>query len=183
MAPDGGRSERLRSSRVGEGVPLEQYRLMFERNPHPMWVYDRDTLGFLAVNDAAVAHYGYSREEFLAMTITDIRPAEDIPALRENVARYERAEGGIDAAGCWRHCKKDGSIIEVEITSHELPFGRRRGKVVLANDVTLRRRTERAQRAQLAVARGLAEAATIEEAGAGLLEALGAMLGWEAAAL
>ena len=99
----------------------EQYRLMFERNPHPMWVYDRDTLGFLAVNDAAVAHYGYSREEFLAMTIKDIRPAEDIAALRENVARYERAAGGIDAAGCWRHCKKDGSIIQVEITSHELP--------------------------------------------------------------
>ena len=153
---------------------------MFKRNPHPMWVYDRDTLGFLAVNDAAVAHYGYSPEEFLSMTINDIRPAEDIPALAENVARYERVAGGLDAAGCWRHRKRDGSIIEVEITTHELPFGRRRGKVVLAHDVTPRRRTERAQ---LAVARGLSESGTMKEACAGLLEALGATMGWKAAAL
>ena len=59
----------------------QRYRMLFERNPLPMWVYDVETLGFLAVNDAAVRHYGYSREEFLAMTITDIRPPEDVPAL------------------------------------------------------------------------------------------------------
>ena len=55
-----------------------RYRTLFESNPHPMWVYDVESLKFLTVNDAAVAHYGYSREEFLAMTIMDIRPVEDI---------------------------------------------------------------------------------------------------------
>ena len=65
----------------------ERYRLLFESNPQPMWVYDLETLAFLAVNESAVHHYGYSREDFLAMTIKDIRPAEDLPALYDSVAR------------------------------------------------------------------------------------------------
>ena len=65
----------------------EGYRLLFESNPHPMWIYDRDTLAFLAVNDAAVHDYGYTRGEFLAMTIKDIRPPEDVPSLLEKVSR------------------------------------------------------------------------------------------------
>jgi diguanylate cyclase (GGDEF)-like protein/PAS domain S-box-containing protein len=173
MRQDGTEDAEQLASEAGEGVPLEQYRLMFERNPHPMWVYDLDTLGFIAVNDAAIAHYGYAREEFLAMTIMDIRPADEQVALLENIARYERGERGLEAAGTWHHLKKDGTIIEVEITSHELPFGGQRGKVVLAHDVTARRSAEAAQRAQLAVARGLAESVTVEEALPRLLEALG----------
>lgn len=111
----------------------EKYRILFENNPHPMWVYDLETLGFLTVNDAALEHYGYSRDEFLSMTIKDIRPAEDIPPLLENVSRVTT---GIDKAGVWRHRKKDGTLIEVEITSHVVDFGGRRGEIVLANDVT-----------------------------------------------
>jgi len=65
----------------------ERYRMMFEANPHPMWVYDQETLDFLAVNEAATAHYGYSREEFLRMTIKDIRPPEEIPALMDNLVQ------------------------------------------------------------------------------------------------
>ncbi len=171
------------ATRAGEQVSLEQYRLMFERNPHPMWVYDRDTLAFIAVNDAAVAHYGYSRDEFLGMTIEDIRPTEDLPALAENLTDYERAPGSFEMAGCWRHRKKDAAIIEVEISSHELPFAGRRGKVVLAHDVTARRRAERAQRAQLAVIESLAAGGTVEEAGPKLLETLAATMRWDAAAL
>ena len=72
--------ERLRESEAS-------YRRLFEVNPHPMWVYDLETLRFLAVNDAAVRRYGYSREEFLALTIRDIRPPEDVPALLSFVAR------------------------------------------------------------------------------------------------
>ncbi len=117
----------------------EQYRLLFESNPHPMWVYDLETLSFLAVNDAAIHHYGYSRDEFLSMTIKDIRPSEDVPALLENVSRVT---SGIDAAGVWRHKKKDGSIIFVEITSHTLTFKGRRAELVLANNITERRRAE-----------------------------------------
>ncbi len=111
----------------------EKYRILFESNPHPMWVYDIETLKFLTVNDAAVAHYGHSRDEFLAMTLKDIRPAEDILPLLENVARITT---GIDKAGVWRHRKKDGTVIHVEITSHVVDFGGRRGEIVLANDVT-----------------------------------------------
>ena len=59
--------------------------MLFEASPTPMWVYDADTLAFLAVNDAAIRHYGYSRDEFLAMTIKDIRPAEDVPRLLADV--------------------------------------------------------------------------------------------------
>jgi PAS domain S-box-containing protein len=121
----------------------ERYRLLFEANPHPMWVYDLETLRFLAVNEAAVRHYGYTREEFFTMTIKDIRPAEDVPALLENVTHRR---GGLDEAGVWRHRTKDGRIIAVEITSHELLFAGRRAEVVLANDVTERMRVEAALR-------------------------------------
>lgn len=111
------------------------YRQLFESNPHPMWVYDLETLRFLAVNPVAIAKYGYSEAEFLAMTIADIRPPEDIPRLRENVASVSQ---GIDFAGIWRHRLKDGRLITVEITSHTLEFAGRRAELVLANDVTER---------------------------------------------
>ena len=117
----------------------ERYRLLFKNNPHPMWVYDLDTLAFLAVNEAAVYQYGYSREEFFSMTIKDIRPPEDVPALVDKVSKvYE----GFDTARIWRHRKKDGSIIEVEISSHTLNFNGRRAKLILAIDVTERRLLE-----------------------------------------
>jgi PAS domain S-box-containing protein len=116
-----------------------RYRLLFERNPHPMWVYDLETLRFLMVNDAAVDSYGYGRDEFLAMTIKDIRPAEDIPPLLENVARVTT---GRDRAGVWRHRRKDGSILPVEITAHVMDFAGRRAELVLANDVTERLKLE-----------------------------------------
>jgi two-component system cell cycle sensor histidine kinase/response regulator CckA len=118
----------------------ERYRLMFESNPQPLWVYDLETLRFLAVNEAAVRHYGYSREEFLAMTVRDIRPPEDVPALMENVANVR---GGFDEAGTWRHRKRDGGVIDVEINSHELMFAGRRAELVLANNITERKRVER----------------------------------------
>ncbi len=118
----------------------EQYRLLFEGNPHPMWVYDLETLAFLAVNNAAIHHYGYSRDEFLAMTIKDIRPTEDIPALLDSI---RKAPTGMGESGIWRHRKKDSSIIFVEITSHTTTFVGKPAKLVLANDVTERKRAER----------------------------------------
>ena len=114
----------------------ERYRSLFAANPHPMWFFDTETFAFLEVNDAAVAHYGFERDEFLAMTIADIRPPEDVPRLREAVGRV--GEGMIDQAGAWRHRKKDGSIIFVEITSHAVEYNGRRAEVVLAHDVTAR---------------------------------------------
>jgi hypothetical protein len=120
-----------------------RYRLLFESNPFPMWVYDLETLSFLAINEAAVHRYGYSREEFLAMTIKDIRPPEDVPALLDNISK---AFSGLDEAGAWRHQKKDGTVIDVEITSYPLSFAGRRAELVLASDITERKRAAEALR-------------------------------------
>jgi PAS domain S-box-containing protein len=117
-----------------------KYRLLFENNPQPMWVYDLETLSFLAVNDAAVFKYGYSRDEFLQMTIKDIRPSEDISRLLNNVSSVT---SGIYNSGVWRHCKKDGSIIFVEITSYVLEFEGRKSELILSNDITDRINAER----------------------------------------
>lgn len=118
----------------------QQYRLLFESNPHPMWVFDQQTLAFLAVNDAAVRHYGYSRDEFRDLTIKDIRPPEDVQALQEHL---EARPPGRGSAGTWRHQKKDGTVITVEITSHDLVWQHGPARMVLAVDVTERRSLER----------------------------------------
>jgi two-component system cell cycle sensor histidine kinase/response regulator CckA len=116
----------------------ERYRTLFESNPHPMWVYERDTLRFLAVNDSAVLSYGYSREEFLEMTIEDIRPTEDRAALRASA----KAASGVAHAGAWRHRTKDGSLLDVEITSHDVSFSGWPARLVQASDITERKRLE-----------------------------------------
>ncbi|PPD49209.1 MAG: histidine kinase [Methylobacter sp.] len=117
----------------------QRYRLLFETNPHPMWVYDLETLAFLAVNNAAIVHYGYSREEFLAMAVKDIYPQEDLPKLFDSIGRVTP---GIDKAGILHHRRKDGSVILVEITSHVLDFGGRRAELMLAFDITERMKME-----------------------------------------
>lgn len=135
-----GISEDITESRLAHEAIIAseaRYRELFNASPLPMWVYDLQTLAFLAVNDAAIAHYGYAREQFLAMSITDIRPVEDLPTLQRNLdAHY--ASDAIERAGTWRHRKCDGTIIQVEISSHVIDFAGRRGKLVLANDVTQR---------------------------------------------
>lgn len=120
-----------------------QYRLLFESNPQAMWVYDLETRRFLAVNNAAIHHYGYSRAEFLAMTIADIRPAEDVAILKNYLTNPNPP---FNRAGEWRHRKKDGTIINVEITSNRLDFEGRRAVFVLANDITERKAAEKALR-------------------------------------
>jgi PAS domain S-box-containing protein len=119
----------------------ERYRDLFENNPHPTWVYDIETLRFLAVNDAAVRHYGFSREEFLSMTIKDIRPLEQVPELFDCMTNLTPR---LHQAGVWQHRRKDGSIIDTEITSSEMIFNGRRARLVLANDITQRKLAEEA---------------------------------------
>jgi PAS domain S-box-containing protein len=110
----------------------ERYRELFDGGPLPMWVFDVETLRFLEVNAAAIRHYGYSRDEFLAMTIKDIRPAEDVEPL------IDMLRNGARNPRIWRHRKRDGSTILVEVTAHSLPAQKRRSHLVLANDVTAR---------------------------------------------
>jgi PAS domain S-box-containing protein len=121
----------------------EEYRLLFKANPCPMWLCDQDTLQFLAVNDAAILHYGYSREEFLAMSTKQTRAAEDVMALLEYLAT---TPGEHANAGVWRHRKKDDSIIDVDVTWHKVEFGNRPSYLVLANDVTEKKQSEMALR-------------------------------------
>jgi PAS domain S-box-containing protein len=111
----------------------EEYRLLFESNPCPMYVLDERTLAFLAVNQSAVTHYGYSREEFLKMRAQDIRPANDVPALLSYIGQHSER---CDAAGVWQHQKKDGTIIEVDVNWHKLDFAGRPAYLVMANDIT-----------------------------------------------
>ncbi len=121
----------------------ERHRKLFDNNPHPTWVFDRETLRFLGVNAAAVRKYGYSKDEFLAMTLKGIRPPEDVPALLETV----RALGDEnESSGAWRHRLKDGTIIDTENTSYALSFLGRAARVVVAVDVTQRKRDEAEKR-------------------------------------
>ncbi len=114
-------------------------RLLFEANPLPMFVYDRETLRFLEVNDAAVTFYGYSRDEFLALRITDIRPAEDVPRLEKHLAEKSPI---FRQAGTWRHKLKDGQVVDVEVSSHHLEWNGRPAALIVAQDITERLRTE-----------------------------------------
>ncbi len=118
-----------------------QSAVLFDANPLPMWVYDLETLAFLAVNEAAVEHYGYSREQFLTMSVADIRPDDDAAAFRKSL---QDESAGMQHSGLWRHRNRQGAIINVEVTSHSLNFLGRRARLVLANDVTERNRSERA---------------------------------------
>jgi two-component system cell cycle sensor histidine kinase/response regulator CckA len=121
----------------------ERYRTMFERSPQPMWMFECDTLRIVDVNDAAVRHYGYSREEFLSLTLADIRPSEDVAAMKEQVAR-EAAMLSDDRT--WRHRKKDGTIIHVDVRASELVVDGKIVRLVQVTDVTARVRAEEALR-------------------------------------
>ena len=115
------------------------YKFLFENNPLPMWIYDLETLQFLTINDSAVEKYGFSRDEFLSMTLKDIRPAEDVPLLIDQISGHQE---GFQQSGSWRHRLKNGKIIFVEITSRQLNFNEKKARFVLAQDITERQIAE-----------------------------------------
>jgi diguanylate cyclase (GGDEF)-like protein/PAS domain S-box-containing protein len=116
----------------------ESSRLLFDENPIPMWVVDKDTRRFLAVNNAAISHYGYGREQFLALTTSDIRPAEDHEKFQHFVRRGNWTQG--DAA--WRHLKSDGSIILVTVYTRPLVHDERPAWLCAIIDITERSRAD-----------------------------------------
>ena len=111
----------------------EGFRQLFNCNPHPTWVFDVETLRFVEVNDAAIEHYGYSREEFRGMRITDLHPSQEVPLVEEAVAT---PKDGIRRFGTWVHRTKDGRLINVDVAAHDLEFRGRRGRLVVAHDIT-----------------------------------------------
>ncbi len=135
------RRERARTQQVLHDSEAS-FRLLFANNPLPMWVYDAESLRFLQANDAAVAHYGYSREEFLQMRIADLWGPEEMPHLPAGTAAEPTV---MDLAGEWRHRLKDGRTIDVEVVSHRLEFAGRTAALVVAQDVTERKRAEEAR--------------------------------------
>ncbi len=131
---EAGRSRAEEALRASE----EQYRVLFENSPLTKWLYDVDTLRFLAVNDAAVRTYGYSREEFLGMTIMGIRPPQDVPQL-ETAMKRRVDEGHL---GVWPHRRKDGTVFKAEIHAHTFLQDGATHRLIVAMDVTESRRLE-----------------------------------------
>jgi PAS domain S-box-containing protein len=129
----------LRAAEQEASSTADAYRHLFDNHPQPMWIYDEDTLEIFEVNQAAVEDYGYSRDQFLAMTIKELRPPEEVPALLDSVA----AARSRDDSGPWRHVRRNGTVIEVDIVSHQVEFRGRRGRLIVVTDVTERQRLRR----------------------------------------
>lgn len=112
-----------------------KYSDLFHLSPQPMWVYDLETYRYLDVNAAAITHYGYTREEFLSMTIKDIRPPSEIPKVEAAVA-FSRQHDELFSKGLFKHRKKNGEIIQVEVRSNIIKSHGRKAEIILAQDIT-----------------------------------------------
>ncbi len=130
---------RRQQAQEAEHQTSERFRFLFANNPLPMWVYDPETLRFLEVNDAATAYFGFPRQEFLRMTIADIRPAEEVPALLEMLNTPQSAQRH---SGVWRHIRKSGEVIWMDVSSHALDWSGRAALLVVARDVTESHRSQ-----------------------------------------
>jgi len=120
---------RAQEAEVSRSERIDEADCVLQQSPVPMWIFDVSTFAFLAVNDAAIRQYGYSRHEFLSMTILDIRPSTDVqPLLREELLEHRHASRG----EVWTHRKKDGTLVTVEITSREVAFQGRKAELVIA---------------------------------------------------
>jgi PAS domain S-box-containing protein len=126
-------TERARNQKALEDSE-RRYRALFDVHPQPMWVVDANTLAFLAVNGAAMRLYGYSKEEFLALTADQIRPEEDVDDLRRAFADWSNNY----SQRLWRHRKKSGEVIPVKVTSFNLEFAGRRARLGVIEDLTER---------------------------------------------
>lgn len=111
----------------------KKYHNLFDLSPIPMWVYGQETLKFLNVNKAAIEHYGYSKEAFLSMTVNDIKPSEEVARMEEVITRIENSK---NLKSVYRHLKKNGELIDVEIQSSEIYFNDNKACLVLSNDIT-----------------------------------------------
>jgi len=175
---------RMREAEEARRETEQRYELLFESSSLPTWICDLESFQFLAVNQAALKHYEYSRDEFLTMSLRDIQPVEDLPAVDGDIFKVPRA---FPNASEWRHTKKGGMIIEVEVIWHELLYLGRRAALVLAKDITDRKHAEEERERLLDMeqkARGEAEAANrtkdefLATVSHELRAPLNAMLGW-----
>ena len=156
----------------------QRYRALFEHNPLPMWVVDCDTLRFLAVNEAAIRHYGFTRQEFLGMRTVDLRLPTDT-AISHPCLEAEGQSQPLQV----RHRRKDGSTIEVEMVRHNIIFDGKRAAVILSNDVTERNRVHQRLGAFWNLGRHLSAARTPKEAARVIAQTADRLFGWDACLL
>jgi len=174
---EAGERAQLRKAETDLRASEKQYRLLFQDNPNPMWVFDLETLAFLEVNTAAIRHYGYTRGEFLRMTISDIREMEKKNSPENAVA---------DVAGrglVWRHRKKSGALIESEVVWTPMAFQGRFAALTMATDVTERRQVEHRNSVFSKLSHRLSAATTAPEAAMIICEAADALFRWDDFAL
>jgi PAS domain S-box-containing protein len=156
----------------------KQYRLLFQENPNPMWVFDMETLAIMEVNEAAVQHYGYSRDEFLKLTMTNLRAPEKNGHGKVNGQKVElhthNTHGHI-----WRHLRKQGDIIEVDVIWSPMAFQGRFSALAMATDVTERRRGEHRNSVFLDLSHRLSTATTAAEAAHFIRESADALFEWD----
>ncbi len=155
----------------------KQYRLLFQDNPNPMWVFDLETLAFLEVNESAILHYGYAREEFLAMKMSDLRLVEG--GGRPTGVNLTDAESG----RVWKHRRKDGTIVDVEVVWGPMVFHSRFAALTMVTDVTERRRNEHRNQVFSKLSHRLSAATTAVEAATIICEASDALFAWDDFAL
>jgi len=171
--------QRQRSD-AGLRASEQRYRELFENNPQPTWVFDYDSLRFLAVNPAAVRHYGYAREEFLSMSLDQLWLAEDRTKMLQllNLAR----EGHAVAAAC-QHRRKDGTIMDVEVARNNVTLDGRPAAIALVADVTERKRAEKQAKAFSELGQTLSAASSPKEAAQKILETAAVLLGCDGGSL
>ena len=154
-----------------------QYRLLFQDNPNPMWVFDLETLEFLEVNESAIQHYGYSREEFLAIKMSDLRQME------KNVRWEDAALTNSKHGRIWKHRRKDGTLIDVEVTWTPMVFRDRFAALTMITDITQRLRSEHHNEVFSKLSHRLSSATTASEAATIISEASDALFKWDDFAL
>ncbi|MGA9780330.1 MAG: PAS domain S-box protein [Verrucomicrobiia bacterium] len=154
----------------------KQYRLLFQDNPNPMWVFDLETLAFLEVNKSAIQHYGYSHEEFLAMKMSDLCRVEGDQSKDATL-------GDAGSGHIWRHRRKDGAFIDVEVVWSPMAFRNRFAALAMVTDVTERRRNEHRNEVFSKLSHRLSSATTAAEAATIICEASDALFAWDDFAL
>lgn len=152
-----------------------QYRLLFERNPLPAWVFDLDTHEILAANETAVWKYGYTRDDLLRMRIDELHPPEDLERALDYTERFPPETAYM---GAWRHRKHDDTVVDVELFAYEVLFRGRWARLVLANDITERKRAEQEVRVLESIARAISEAVDLDEALHAVLYHICQTTGW-----
>ena len=169
--------------KLREGVELQlrasedRYRDLFDYNPQPMWLIDYESLQILAVNRAAEQEYGYSRADFLSMQLPDFWPEPDRPGLLEMM---RQAREGLEMRCDCRHVRKDGTVIDVNVSSRNLLFGGRQAAVILNQDITERKRADEQTAAFSELSRRLGAASSATEAARFVMGTADVLFGWDA---